>query len=84
VATFTDSFTTEPASAYKATIDWGKGRKSAGMIVGSNGQFIVTGRYKFPKFSGSKTIAVTVTDAAGQTETVSDIAKYGKAKKHSG
>ena len=34
VATFTDSGPAEPTSDYTAMINWGKGRRSAGMITG--------------------------------------------------
>ena len=66
MATFTDSGPPEAASAYKAIINWGKGRKSAGMITGSNGRFVVSARHVFPRFSGTKTVTVTVTDTEGQ------------------
>jgi outer membrane protein assembly factor BamB len=62
VATFIDSGPAEPASDYSATINWGKGPMAAGMITGSNGQFVVSAKHKFPRFSGAKTVTVTVTD----------------------
>jgi hypothetical protein len=73
VATFADSGPAEPASVYKATIEWGKGRRSAGMVTGSNGRFVVSGRHVFPRFTGTKTVTVTVTNEAdGQTASVSE------------
>ena len=76
VATFTDSGPSEPASAYKATINWGKGRKSAGMIVGSNGQFVVSAKHVFPRFFGTKTVTVTLTDTQGRVVSLSESASY--------
>ena len=76
VATFTDSGPSEPASDYKAMINWGKGRKAAGMITGSNGRFIVSARHMFPRFSGTKTVTVTVTDTEGRSVSVSESASY--------
>lgn len=77
VATFTDTGPIEPASDYTAMINWGKGRKTAGMITGSNGQFVVTARHKFAKFSGTKPVTVTVTDVVdGRTVSVTDDASY--------
>jgi trimeric autotransporter adhesin len=73
VATFADSGPTEAASVYKATIKWAKGRQSAGMVTGSNGRFVVSGRHVFPPFTGTKIVTVTVTNEAdGQTASVSE------------
>jgi hypothetical protein len=76
VAAFTDSGPTEATSAYKATINWGKGRKSAGMITGSNGQFIIAAKHVFPRFSGFKPVTITVTDSEGRTVTLTESASY--------
>jgi hypothetical protein len=77
VATFTDSGPAEPASDYQATINWGKGRKAAGMITGSNGRFVVSGKHMFSRFSGSKPVSVTVTDITdGRTVSVHEFASY--------
>ena len=77
VATFTDTGPAEPASDYTATINWGKGRKTAGMITGANGQFVVTARHAFPKFLGTKPVTITVTDIAdGRTVSVTETASY--------
>ena len=48
MATFADSGPAEPASVYKATINWGRGRQSAGMVTGSNGRFVRVGPARFP------------------------------------
>ena len=77
VATFTDTGPAEPATDYKATINWGKGRKAAGMITGSNGQFVVSGKRMFSRLSGAKTVSVTVTDITdGRTVSVDEPASY--------
>ncbi len=85
MATFSDSGPPQPASAYKATINWGKGRRSAGMITGSNGRFVVSARHLFPQFTGEKTVTVTVSDRAGQVvsvrENVSGAARQPRAIK---
>jgi hypothetical protein len=77
VATFSDTGSAEPASDYRATINWGKGRKAAGMITGSNGQFVVSGTEMFSRLSGAKTVSVTVTDITdGRTVSVNDPVSY--------
>jgi hypothetical protein len=79
VATFSDSGPRQPATVYKEMINWGKGRRSVGMITGSNGRFVVSARHVFPRFTGEKTVTVTVSDGAGQVvsvgETVSEAAR---------
>jgi hypothetical protein len=77
VATFTDTGPTEPATDYKATINWGNGRKAAGMITGSNGQFVVSGENKYTRLTGAKTVSVTVTDITdGRSVSVNEPASY--------
>ena len=76
MATFIDSGPPEPASAFKAVIDWGKGRKSAGMITGSHGQFVVSAEHKFPKFAGKKTVTVVVTGPDGLVASMSESVSY--------
>jgi hypothetical protein len=70
VATFTDAGPAEPAGAYKATFDWGKGRKTAGMIAGSNGRFVVSARHTFSRFTGTRSVIVTVAGPGGQSVSV--------------
>ncbi len=76
VATFTDSGPPEPLTDYKATINWGKGRKSVGMITGSNGRFVVSARHAFGRFTVQQHVTVTVTDTEGQVVSVSETALY--------
>jgi hypothetical protein len=81
VATFADSGPAEPASVYKATINWGKGRRTAGMVTASNGRFVVSGRHVFPRFTGTKTVTVTVTNEAdGQSASVSELVSAAARK----
>ncbi len=81
VATFTDSGPAEPAGDYRATIDWDKGRKTAGMIIGNNGQFVVTAKHRFARFSGSRPVFVTMTDITdGRTVSASESASYAVHK----
>src|SRR6201987_1080890 len=47
VASFTDTNTSELASAFTATIDWGDGQTTAGTVVGSNGHFTVEGGHTY-------------------------------------
>jgi hypothetical protein len=85
VATFSDSGPPQPAGAYKAMINWGRGRRSVGIITRSNGRFVVSARHVFPRFAGEKTVTVTVSDGAGQVvsvrETVSESARQPRVIK---
>jgi hypothetical protein len=66
---------------YKATINWGKGRRTAGMVTASNGRFVVSGRHVFPRFTGTKTVTVTVTNEAdGQSASVSELVSAAAQK----
>ena len=55
------------------------------MITGSNGRFVVSARHVFPRFTGEKTVTVTVSDGAGQVvsarETVSEAARQPRVIK---
>ena len=46
------------------------------MITGSNGRFVVSARHVFPRFSGQKTVTVTITGPDGQTASVRESASY--------
>jgi hypothetical protein len=88
VATFTDGGPTEVATSYRATVAWGKGRKAAGMITGSNGRFVVSARHAFPRFRGTRPVTITVTDPDGQTvsvtESASEVARHARIIKVAG
>ena len=47
IASFTDSNTSDNASAFTASIDWGDGATSTGTVVGSNGNFTVEGGHTY-------------------------------------
>jgi hypothetical protein len=64
VATFTDTNTTNPASEFTATINWGDGQSSAGTIAGSNGSFTVTGSHDYATV-GNFPIGVTISNFGG-------------------
>ena len=61
VATFTDADANLPASAFSATITWGDGRTSAGMVVPdrATGGFKVIGSHDYAK-SGSFSVSTTI------------------------
>src|SRR5206468_9788128 len=47
VATFSDPGSSDPASDFTASIDWGDGTTTAGTISGSSGDFTVTGSHTY-------------------------------------
>jgi hypothetical protein len=63
VASFIDSDPNPgPAGAYSATVAWGDGTSSVGLVQANGaGAFLVTGAHTYPA-SGSFSIAVTITD----------------------
>jgi len=61
LASFTDAYTGDPLSAYVATVNWGDGHSTSGMVSGSNGSFTVTGSHT-DAAANTHTIAVTLTD----------------------
>jgi hypothetical protein len=63
VAIFTDNDTSQPASNFAATIDWGDGNTTAGVVSGSAGSFTVAGTHRYAD-EGSFTVSITVTDTA--------------------
>src|SRR5258708_2892274 len=67
VASFTIDNTTDTASAFTATIDWGDGTTSAGTIVGSNGSFTVEGGHTYAD-EGFPEATVTITHTADNTQ----------------
>ncbi len=63
VATFTDTNTSNVASDFTATIDWGDGTTTAGTVTGTAGNFTVTGSHIYAE-DGAYTTAVTLSDDA--------------------
>jgi hypothetical protein len=64
VATFQDPGSTDPPSAYAATIDWGDGTTTAGTITGSNGNYTITGSHTYTDEIQNGAILVTVGEPA--------------------
>lgn len=60
IAAFTDVNGATTASRFIATINWGGGRSSAGIISGSNGSFVVLGTHTFATLGVYK-VRVSVT-----------------------
>lgn len=59
IATFTDSNAADTAVDFTATIDWGDGITSAGIITGSNGSFTIDGAHTYAS-DGNFTLTATV------------------------
>jgi hypothetical protein len=66
VAAFTDPNTSDTASIFTATINWGDGTTTTGAVSGSNGTFTVTGGHTYAD-EGSFPLGVTITDTANST-----------------
>jgi hypothetical protein len=69
VATFTDPGGAEDVGDYAASIDWGDGGTSAGVICVSNGTFTVQGHHLYAE-DGAYNVSVTLTHEATPTVTV--------------
>ena len=63
VATITDPDKSATASAYSATINWGDGTTSPGIVTGAGGRFNVAGTHAYFS-SGRYSITVTITAVA--------------------
>ena len=68
VATFTDRDTHNVASHFNATIDWGDGTTSAGVITDTRGTISVSGTHTYASF-GQDAVTVTLTEDAPGTAT---------------
>ena len=66
VATFTDLNTSDTASIFTASINWGDGTSTTGVVSGSNGTFTVKGGHTYAD-EGSFPLGVTITDTANST-----------------
>ncbi|HZS81324.1 MAG TPA: hypothetical protein VFA50_00515, partial [Stellaceae bacterium] len=64
VATFTDTNPTDTASGFTASIDWGDGTVTSGVVSGSNGSFSVAGGHTFADENPSDVVGVTITRTA--------------------
>src|SRR5262249_5199567 len=63
VATFTDTDTRDAATAFSATINWGDGNITAGVVTGSNGSFTVSGGHTYDDEGGEFVSATIVRNA---------------------
>jgi|GEM_PF-6337443 len=63
LATFTDSYAGGLASDYTASIDWGDGTTTAGVVAGSDGTFSVDGSHTYGN-PNTYTIQVTLVEAS--------------------
>jgi hypothetical protein len=68
VATFTDRNTNNVASDFSATINWGDGTTTAGVITDTRGTISVSGTHTYAS-SGRDAVTVTLTDDAPGTAT---------------
>jgi len=66
VATFTDANTANTAGDLTATIDWGDGNTTTGIVSGGSGTFSVSGTHTYAS-AGSYPVVVTLTDDAPGT-----------------
>jgi hypothetical protein len=70
VATFNDTDLASTSGDFVASIDWGDGQTSAGMISGGGGTFTVSGTHTYAT-AGSYAVLVTLTDPPPGTATAS-------------
>jgi len=68
VATFTDTNVNNVASDFVATIDWGDGTTTAGIVTYEAGQIGVSGTHTYA-MSGTENVSVTLTEDAPGTAT---------------
>ncbi len=84
VATFTDLDAATGAASFVATINWGKGKTTAGTVEGSGGTFTVTGTHKYLS-AGVFRVNVTVTmttpgKAATSVKTTAEVSNRPKRR----
>lgn len=70
VARFTDTDTISTASDFFATIDWGDGTTTSGVVSGSAGAFQVSGTHTYANYK-TYNVIVTLNDDAPGTATAS-------------
>lgn len=66
VGTISDPGSTDTASAYSATIDWGDGTTTNGAISGAAGSFTITGSHSYTE-EGSYTITLTAAETGASS-----------------
>ena len=69
MATFSDDAPASTPADYRATIDWGDGHTTLGVIAAAAGGFAVTGTNTYQS-AGSPPVRVTILDVAGGSQTV--------------
>jgi streptogramin lyase len=68
IATFTESSTIPTTANFDALINWGDGTVSTSDVVGSDGQFSVTGSHTY-EYAVTYNVTVTIFNAAGSIST---------------
>ncbi len=87
VATFVDTFSSQQLANLNATITWGDGTTSPGIISQPGGvgtTFYVTGQHAYETAQSAYAVTVTVNDAFGATATQSTTADVTDAPFHRG
>ncbi len=80
VATITDADLNSDFNAYQATIDWGDGTLTNGVVTGSNGSFAVLGDHTYTAGSDAPLpVTITVADVDGDQTTVVSSASVADA-----
>jgi hypothetical protein len=85
VATFGDASSTDLPTDYTATINWGDGGSSTGLVSGLNGSFSVSGTHTYVNNTDQDvtyTLSVTITDDGGATVTVTGFATVSPVPKY--
>ena len=78
VATFVDNCCKEPTGEYVATVDWGDGTTTTGVVVDPPGTIHVHGTHTYAA-AGTYTLAVSITDPPGNTFRATGTATIGAA-----
>src|SRR6185503_7221770 len=67
---YTDANAAAPVSDFAATINWGDGSSSAGVVTAAGGgAFVVSGTHTYAAGSSGHAITVSVADRGGSTTT---------------
>jgi PKD repeat protein len=81
VATFTDADPGGKVSDYTATINWGDGKTTAGVVKASGKAFTVSGPHTYAE-EGSYKVTVTIKDVGGSMASATRTAKVADAPLH--
>jgi hypothetical protein len=81
---FTDANPGATVADFTATIDWGDGSSSAGLVSASGAGFMVSGSHVYADHGGGHVVTITVTDDGGSTVSAKTPAATAMllAKKH--